>query len=89
MPQAIVNPDDMVRFASDLGLSAEMIRQHCGATAAEFERLSDLWRDDKYQQFSDRFEEFVGRLRTFCNEADEYAGFLRHKAALAEQYLRP
>lgn len=87
MPHAIIDPDDVFRFAADLNASAETIRIHCTSAASAFERVHDHWRDEKYHRFARDFEETAGRLRSFCDVAADYADFLRRKADLAERYL--
>lgn len=89
MAQAIVDPDELLTFASDLFASAQVIRERCAAANAEFMRLGDVWRDEKHRLFAERFEASVSRMRHFADEAEDYADFLRQKARLAEEYLRP
>jgi uncharacterized protein YukE len=89
MAQAIVDPDELLTFASDLFASAHRSRITCAVASAEFSRLGEVWRDDNHRTFADSFQASISRMQRFADDAEDYADFLRRKARLAEEYLRP
>lgn len=87
MPQVIVNPDEMRRFARYLEGLAEGVRGKKHATNLGFENLKESWRDAKYRQFEKVYVDTSAELDRFAKTAVAYAKYLDRKAALADRYL--
>jgi len=88
MSQAIVDPQELRRFASDLkafnsGLRDNMTRMH-----AQLRRLGESWRDQEHKRFAQEFEQAVKLLNHFMGESDKYIQFLQRKAEPIEEYLK-
>jgi len=87
MPQAIVDPDELRRFASFLDSIAESIRNKRTVVGSSFGSLKEVWRDQKYAQFERVFSETTTQLDRFLRDAANYAQYLRKKAAIVDRYL--
>lgn len=87
MPQAIVDPEEMKRFAAVLEREAELLRSQKGDLESRFRALGEVWRDQKHAQFEKTLVETLRRLDRFQAEAKEFSRFLREKARRAQRYL--
>ena len=88
MPRAIINPDELHRFAADLGIMVGMLRDRRNTVNAEFKALREAWQDKKYEQFERSFSEMIARFNRFTDESEHYAKYLHAKARKAEEYLQ-
>ncbi len=88
MPQVIVNPDELRRFANYLDSLIESLQEKKCNTAHSFEQLRQTWKDAKYNQFEKVFAGTCQDLDQFLKMTKTYADFLRRKAAKADRYLR-
>jgi uncharacterized protein YukE len=87
MSRMIVNPDELLRFASFLDSSSDMIQQRKDAVTQELNSLSEVWRDAKYRRFEQIYEETTAQLDKFADENHDYANHLRSKADIVFEYL--
>lgn len=87
MSQAVVDPEQVRRFAGHLDQSAASIREQKSGTLASFARLHETWRDDKYARFDQLFTESMKLLERYLQQSEQYSGFLKQKAARAQKYL--
>ena len=87
MPQAIIDPEQVRRFASHLDQSAALIREQKTATMAGSARLHETWRDEKYAHFDQLFVESMKLLERYLQQSEQYSAFLKQKAARAQKYL--
>jgi hypothetical protein len=87
MPQVIVSPEEQRRFASFLDAEIDAMQQKRRTTMHGFERLKEVWRDQKYHQFEKVFNQSIAELEAFCKAAKVYADYLRAKAARGDAYL--
>jgi uncharacterized protein YukE len=87
MPQVIVNPDEMRRFANALDEWRESLQQKKFNAARAFDDLRNFWKDEKYFEFDKSFTKTVEDLDYALKMAKVYADFLRKKAAKADRYL--
>jgi uncharacterized protein YukE len=87
MPQAIVDPDEVRRFAATLQEMSAYLHDRKTHVKSSFSNLRDVWRDQKYTQFDRVFSESVTRLDQFLRYAEMYADYLKKKAQKADRYL--
>ncbi len=87
MPQAVVDPEELRRFARNLkqfndGLEEQMARLH-----AQFTALGATWRDQEQDKFAEEFEQALAVIRRFCQASSQQIPFLLRKAQRVEEYL--
>ncbi len=87
MPQIIVNPDELRRFAVALDELRESIQHKKFNTTHSFENLRQSWKDAKYNEFEKTFTNTTQELDQFLKMTKTYADFLRKKAAKLDLYL--
>jgi uncharacterized protein YukE len=87
MPQAIVTPEELERFAGSLRQFNGQLRDTTSRLVGQFNQLGDTWRDQEQQKFARQFEETMISLRRFMQAADEQIPFLLRKAEAARAYL--
>ncbi|MDQ3812930.1 MAG: hypothetical protein M3347_03155 [Armatimonadota bacterium] len=87
MPRAIVDPEELRRFAAYLEQTTADLRGQKTNTIAGFARLHDTWRDEKYSRFEQVFTESMQLLELYLRQSEQYANFCKQKAARAQRYL--
>jgi len=87
MPQAIVDPDEVRRFAAFLDSMADALKSKKSGINSRFNELRDVWRDQKYSQFQRLFTETSIRLDQFLQQAQRYSHYLKVKAQKVDRYL--
>jgi uncharacterized protein YukE len=88
MPKVIVDPSELRQFASALEHAVEEIRSRKSVVSSGFNGLHDHWKDRKETEFEGLFKETMAQLESFLKRSEDYAGFLRRKAKLADGYLK-
>jgi uncharacterized protein YukE len=86
--QAIVRPEDLRRFASQLKNFNEQLSASMNQLQAHFKAVGETWRDQEHQRFSQEFDQTLKVLRKFMETAEKHIPFLLKKAQRAEEYLR-
>ena len=87
MSQAIVDPEQLRRFAQNLNASMRLAEPVDDA-ARPVEESEPTWRDKEQQKFNEEFEQTMLALSKFIEAADVHVPFLLRKADRAEEYLR-
>jgi uncharacterized protein YukE len=87
MSKAVVDPDELRRFAADLkrftaGLSGQM-----AALQSRMAVLGQTWRDQEHAKFAEQFDATLRVLARFNDAASEHVPFLLRKAEKIEEYL--
>ncbi len=88
MPQAIVDPEELRRFAANLKKFSGEARDRMIALNGQFIELGKSWRDQENRKFAEEFERHLRSLAHFVEVTDEYVPFLLRKAETIEQYLQ-
>lgn len=86
-PQAVVNPEELERFATNLKQFNGQLLDNMQKLRGEFGRLGDTWRDQEHQKFAQEFDQTMRVLRQFMQTADDQIPFLYAKARKAREYL--
>jgi uncharacterized protein YukE len=81
------NPDEMRQFAYHLNKLAMDFRSLRDSTRSKMNHLNQSWRDNENAQFAQQFEHDIKPLEKLIQTAEEYANFLKKKAATLDVYL--
>ena len=87
MAQAIVNPEELRRFAQVLKRFNGDLRDAVTSLSAQLSSLGDTWRDQEHDRFRLEFEQTMTVIERFLEASDEHVPFLMHKAQHIEDYL--
>lgn len=87
MPQAIVNPEDLERFARELKEFNGQIQDSMTRLQGQFSRLGETWRDTEHQKFAQEFEQTMGVMRRFMATSSQQIPKLQKKARIIREYL--
>ena len=88
MSQAIVDPNELRRFAHNLErLSAELQNQMI-LLRGQLHGLGQSWRDQEHEKFSLEFEQTLASTNRFLEATRLHVPFLLRKAERVEEYLR-
>ena len=88
MAQAIVNPEELRRFASNLKRFNEEIQNQMGMLHGKLIELGGSWRDQEHEKFVTEFEETMRAIARFVEATGQHIPFLLRKAERAEEYLQ-
>ena len=88
MPQAIVDPDELRRFAQNLKQFNTELRERMAGLHGQFVNLGDTWRDQEHDKFAEQFEQTLRVIESFVESADQHIPFLFRKAERIEEYLQ-
>jgi WXG100 family type VII secretion target len=87
MAQAIMDPEEVRRFASELKRFNEDVQGRLTALQARFAALGGSWQDQEHDKFSAEFAATTKALKKFIESAEKHAPYLLRKAQRIEQYL--
>jgi len=87
MAQAIMDPDEVRRFAKELKRFTTDVQARSASLQARFGALSNTWKDQEHQKFSEEFLQTMKALKKFIEISDEHTPYLLRKAQRIEEYL--
>jgi hypothetical protein len=87
MSQAIVDPAEIRRFASNLKRFNADLQAGLAGLHRQLVGLGDSGRDQEHDRFRQEFEATVQVLERFLEVAEEHIPFLLRKAERIEEYL--
>lgn len=87
MNQAIVDPEQLRRFAANLKIFSEELQQRATALGAQMNQLEQTWRDQQQRKFAAEFEDNLRQLAKLVEASRQHVPYLMRKAEQAEQYL--
>ncbi|MEM8866265.1 MAG: WXG100 family type VII secretion target [Planctomycetota bacterium] len=88
MSQAIVDPNDLRRFAANLRKFNSELEERMTSLAAQLHALSATWRDQEHKKFVEDFEHQMKAIARYVESTNEHAPFLVRKAERIEEYLQ-
>lgn len=88
MAQAIMDPEQVRRFAEELQRFNTDLQNRMASLQARFAALSDTWQDQEHSKFADEFTQTMKALRKFIEVAAHHTPFLLRKAQRIEEYLQ-
>jgi len=88
MPQAIVDPGEIRRFAHNLKRFNADVQDSMATLHGQLTSLGDTWRDQEQQKFVQQFEETMVVLHRFMEMVNQHVPFLLREAERVEEYLQ-
>ena len=88
MSQAIVDPEDLRRFAGMLRDFNGDLQSKLTVLAGQMNSLSQTWRDQEHQKFSEEFTQHLRMAARFVEANEEHIPYLLRKAERIEEYLQ-
>jgi uncharacterized protein YukE len=88
MPQAIVDPAELRRFAHNLKQFNQDLQSHMSVLHGQMVGLSSTWRDQEHEKFAQEFTETMQVVARFVEAASQHIPFLLRKAERVEEYLQ-
>jgi len=87
MPQAIMDPEQVRRFAEELKRFNTDMQDRMGALQGRFAALGDSWQDQEHKKFAEEFSQTLKALKRFVDISNQHTPFLLRKAQRIEEYL--
>jgi len=87
MAQAVVDPAELRRFATNLKRFCTELQSALGGLHAQYLALGDTWRDQEYERFREEFEQALAGHERLTEASAEFIPFLLRKAERIEEYL--
>jgi uncharacterized protein YukE len=88
MPQAVVDPLELRRFAGNLKRFTADLQTGLSGLHGQMVGLGDTWRDQEHEKFREEFEQTMLVLSRFIALSEEQIPFLMRKAERIEEYLQ-
>ncbi len=88
MAKAIVDPEELRRFAQDLKRFNNELKGQMTVLNGRFVGLGQTWRDQEHRKFASEFEHTMRALNRFMETSAEQIPFLLRKAEQIDEYLR-
>lgn len=87
MPQAIGDPEEIIKFARALKAFSESLKSGSAQIKTAKARLGESWRDQENQKFAAEFDRTMVTLAQFIALAEKQVPFLQKKAERLQEYL--
>jgi len=87
MSQAIIDPEEVRRFAAELKRFNGDLRERTASLMARFTALGDTWQDQEQEKFSAEFVHLMKTLKSFLELSERHTPLLLRKAERIQQYL--
>ncbi len=88
MPQAIVDPEELRRFAQNLRKFSGEIQDRITSLGAQMASLERTWRDQEQKKFSEEFEQHIRQISRFVEVIEQHIPYLNRKAEIIDEYLQ-
>jgi uncharacterized protein YukE len=87
MAQAIMDPEQVRRFAEELRRFNQDLQSSMASLQARFAALSETWQDQEHTKFAEQFKETLKALKKFVEVSNQHTPYLLRKAQRIEEYL--
>ncbi len=87
MAQAIMDPEEVRRFAKELKRFNEEVSARAAALQARFASVGSTWQDQEHEKFAEEFVTTMKVLKKFIEVSEKHTPFLLKKAQRIEEYL--
>jgi len=87
MSKAVVDPEELRRFAFDLKRFNTEMQSQIMTINRRFIKLGETWQDQEQQKFAEQFEKMIAALGKFVDASDQHIPFLLRKAQKIQEYL--
>jgi uncharacterized protein YukE len=88
MPQAIVDPEELRRFALSLKKFNGDVQERIKLLSSQMAALEQTWRDQEQKKFAEEFQQQIQSLGRFIEIVDRHVPYLVRKAEIIEEYLQ-
>jgi len=88
MSQAIADPGEIRRFASQLKRFNDDLMNQMTMVHGQLIGLGASWRDREHEKFVEEFEQTLTVIKRFVDATNEHIPFLLRKAERIEDYLQ-
>ncbi|HWB21246.1 MAG TPA: WXG100 family type VII secretion target [Phycisphaerales bacterium] len=88
MSKAIVDPNELRRFANDLKRFNESLHSQMSVLHGRMSTLGQSWRDQEHTKFAEEFDQTMKVLARFVDSSTKHIPFLIRKAERVEEYLQ-
>ena len=88
MPQAIVDPEELRRFALSLKKFSTDVQERITALNAQLATLEQTWRDQEQKKFAEEFERQIQVFARLIETIDSHIPYLLRKSEIIEEYLQ-
>jgi len=88
MPQAIMDPEQVRRFAEELQRFTRDMQGRMSSVQARFSGLGDSWQDQEHEKFTEEFQQAAKAIKRFVELSDQHVPYLLRKAQRIEDYLK-
>ena len=88
MAQAIMDPEQVRRFAEELKRFNVDLQNRMSSLQARFASLGDTWQDQEHAKFSEEFRSTMKALNKFVEISGQHGPYLLRKARKIEEYLQ-
>lgn len=88
MSQAIVDPEDLRRFAGLLREFNADLQAKLSVLSSQLNALSQSWRDQEHQKFAEEFGQHLRMAHRFVEANEQHIPYLLRKAERIEEYLQ-
>jgi uncharacterized protein YukE len=87
MAQAIMDPDEVRRFAKQLKRFNDDLQTKAGGLQTHFNALGSTWQDQENIKFAEEFVQTMKILKKFNESCEQHTPLLLRKAQRIEEYL--
>ena len=87
MAQAMMDPEEVRRFAQELKKFNADLQNGLAALQARFGSLGDSWQDQEHAKFAEEFKQTMKALKKFIEVSNAHTPYLLRKAQRIEEYL--
>lgn len=87
MAQAVMDPEQVRRFADELKRFNTDLQDKVASLQARFAALGDTWQDQEQAKFAEEFAQIMKALKKFVEVSNQQAPYLLRKAQRIEEYL--
>ena len=87
MAQAIMDPEEVRRFAKELKRFNDDVHVRAGSLQARFAALGSTWQDQEHEKFAEEFIATMKVLKKFVEVSEKHTPYLLRKAQRVEEYL--
>jgi hypothetical protein len=88
MPQAIVDPAELRRFAQMLKKFNNELGERASAMFNQLNDLTNSWRDQEQIKFRTEFEQQMKMIARFIEANNQHIPYLLRKAERIEEYMQ-
>lgn len=85
--QAIVDPDELEKFAHSLKQFNQQLEQSCSQLNARFGRLGETWQDPEYRKFAEEYQQTMKTIGRFLQTSEQQIPSLQRKAQHIRAYF--